>query len=1027
MAYNWQLIDIPFIAGATERFDAALTPAGAVTEIKNGEYNREGEITKRSGYAPLAASDDNITIKRAHSHDGELLGYGTANTEGTSGLYARLANPDEWSFRGHTPTCVIEANGGPKDVSRDIVYGDVAYASGYVLYTWIRKGAVYVRIVEEATNTTVLTDTIAGTTLTRCRATASISGATILVTMYETSLERVFAVRYDMTPVSGAPVRLDVSAVLLYDCGDGGASYDICALPSNAWALAIIDDPDDSDERVYLIRYNFSLVQTNSEMVAVASSSPAGVTCCYTGAAIFVAWHSTSFVYFRCYAHGALASMISATQVGALPLGPVPPNAANITIYGGVAEPAVMVFGYQLDGASGNPSKAGMKTALLYSTGTVDLRTETLRCMPASRPFMYQDHLYMWALDVYSGSTSRTQDYGSYLLVNIPIDTYAAARPMGVAAHGRAANIDSDGLAPFIRNVAQSGGKFRATLPVLTTTDIQPRGLEEYLADFGSAHLYHSAALGGSHFASAGAIIEYDGLQVHENNFVQQPYVEQTGMTVDGINLGGLTAGTYQYYLVYEFVDAKGNISRSAASKPCSVTIPSGGQGYKINLALAPCTVTFRESSGIGINSIQLALYRTEPDGTTAYRLFRRATEPSTFNNFNTATSLVTYADDGYSGDITTHETIYTLGAGGPGTGQLDNDPLEMGAKYLCTHGTRLWAAGGGFGDRIYYSKEYVTGEAVSFALGQELDVGDTVTGLASLDGTLIVFTRDRILAVDGLGPDATGNPLSGEFIIRPICTDAGCVDARSIVVFRDGVAFLSARGLYLLDRGRAVSFFGADVTDSVAASTIIGAVNVQDKGQLRFNLANGKQLHFDYNLRKWFSWEMPWDPTCATQHSGKHYVFFSTRGGYESSARTADDSSGIPQIPWMSVTTGWLNLGSITGYKAIRRVHILGKRLGGAGQLLVEWDINYSGDIGTGGAGTYSETLSVDDVAAMPAGVLKARVHLKSPHKVDAIRFRISDVPQDGGTSKTFSITGIAIEVAVLPGGKRGNRFHGA
>ena len=137
------------------------------------------------------------------------------------------------------------------------------------------------------------------------------------------------------------------------------------------------------------------------------------------------------------------------------------------------------------------------------------------------------------------------------------------------------------------------------------------------------------------------------------------------------------------------------------------------------------------------------------------------------------------------------------------GLGQTAVMP-EPTARYGVKHLDRLIIAGSNKNE-IYWSERdnpnqwHSTNSISGF--------GGFITGLASLGGTLFVFTRDEIYRVDGdFSRDTTGpNPLFAARVSQPIpISEIGCVSHATITRLHNSILFLSTQGPAILTQGGA-------------------------------------------------------------------------------------------------------------------------------------------------------------------------------------------------------------------------------
>lgn len=129
----------------------------------------------------------------------------------------------------------------------------------------------------------------------------------------------------------------------------------------------------------------------------------------------------------------------------------------------------------------------------------------------------------------------------------------------------------------------------------------------------------------------------------------------------------------------------------------------------------------------------------------------------------------------------------------------LDNVPPPA-CKAMCCHQNRIVIGGADDPTVVWYSKQITATDGPGFNDQLTITIGDggPVTGLASLNGNLIIFKEQDVYVVPGTLPDSTGyGPSMGEPFNLP--AGVGCIDHRSVVETPVGVYFQSHRGLELL------------------------------------------------------------------------------------------------------------------------------------------------------------------------------------------------------------------------------------
>jgi hypothetical protein len=140
---------------------------------------------------------------------------------------------------------------------------------------------------------------------------------------------------------------------------------------------------------------------------------------------------------------------------------------------------------------------------------------------------------------------------------------------------------------------------------------------------------------------------------------------------------------------------------------------------------------------------------------------------------------------------LSTSPTLYTS------DGMLENAPLPP-MRFACEWQGRVWFANG---RDVWFSKEVIDGEEPSFNEALSFKLPVACSGLASLDDRLLMFGREAIYWTSGDGPTDTGE---GGTFAQPqrVPSDFGCIDARSIVRTEKGVCFQSRRGIEIIERG---------------------------------------------------------------------------------------------------------------------------------------------------------------------------------------------------------------------------------
>ena len=178
-------------------------------------------------------------------------------------------------------------------------------------------------------------------------------------------------------------------------------------------------------------------------------------------------------------------------------------------------------------------------------------------------------------------------------------------------------------------------------------------------------------------------------------------------------------------------------------------------------------------TQNIGISGLPSSL--TGYPEVTHIRIYRKDVGAAYYRYLSAvAIGTTTYTDTGTSVLLATQEPSYT---------RLDLSPCNV----FATHQNRIFAARG---SDIYFSEADSMDFASTSTFGVDSDDGDTITGMKSGFGGLVIFKKNSIHFLDGDGPTT--------FSVRKIVDGVGCVSQATIASGVSGMYFLGADGVYL-------------------------------------------------------------------------------------------------------------------------------------------------------------------------------------------------------------------------------------
>ena len=415
-----------------------------------------------------------------------------------------------------------------------------------------------------------------------------------------------------------------------------------------------------------------------------------------------------------------------------------------------------------------------------------------------------------------------------------------------------------------------------------------------------------SSEIGNNLNISGGMLWAYDGALINEQGFSVFPdNVELTTAAAGGF----ITAQQYYYQVTYEWTDAQGNIFRSAPSVP--VTITTAGSTSTITVHIPTLRLSYK-------TGVKIQIYRWSAS-TEIYYQVTSITAP-TLND--PSVDSISYVDTLADGSIIGNNIIYTAGG-------VVEDIAGPASIATTLFDNRLWLIDAEDRNLLWYSKQVIESVPVEMSdlftfyvaptTGAQGSTGPMTT-LSPLGSSLIVFKKDAIYYIQGVGPDNTG---ASNAYTQPIYITAtvGCANQNSIVVMNDGLMFQSDKGIWLLNNGLGISYVGAPV-EKYNASTVTSAQVIPATTQVRFTLNTGEILMYDYYYQQWGVF-IGASAISATLYQGLHtllghsgLVLQETPGVYL--------DNGNPVL--MSFLTGNIQLAGISGYQRIYEIQLLGQ-----------------------------------------------------------------------------------------------------
>ena len=1008
MALQKQELVVPLGVTMNEGVPRELLPVGQLRKIQNGRVRKPGKLEKRYGFDLMAGgqgldttgSDITAPAQKLLRRDNELL-----LIDGANELHSYSAGRDRWKPRALAPEIQVKNRriAGQNYYRGLIAHAVTARIGNYLAVAWddtVGNDQVICRIYDESSGTLLLemVDT------TNRREPRLIAVGNYFVLAVSSGTAAPWAVRaffLDTTDSTWAWSAVTTLTTAAATDTDTDQSWDIYPLDSTNFVFANVADTGGT-----LDLYRFSVdpftLQDSELDIRTGKSITVGPVLFISLAdtRIYVAYYNNTDNQVEVKGHSTttLAQVFAAQTMATLAVDPT-----LVTIGPQQGGDAWVVWEINATGTTADMPGFGWRQ--INTSGSVHATTHDQRCLwPASRPFTYRNRSYMCVITGYGhpAGASFQHDQSALLVVDMGTDQVANSsyrvRPVARFAEGEVGSIEnltqpvsvsaSDGIGYFAIPIRDPNAIWSLGQSVnATSTDIVNFQLP--LQDETDTHWAGWQEFGTNTFVPSGLAHHYDGDLVREF-WSYYPWIDQITLLTA---TGSLTVGLlHEYCAVWVAMDNQGRVWRSRPSIIRSAT--PVGTDRAIRLRISHYTATSQETAQ-GFDLVGIEIYRRTASTDPFTRLFRSGIGPAEGNN-KLATTWLQVDDTGASHSIAGQPNLYTTGG-----------VLEAFTPPPCVQSTvfdnRLWIFDGNV---LWYTRELVDGEGPAFHPAQVIIVGDEadITAIAVMDANFVIFKEESIFLIQGTGPDDTGQGASYS-VAQRITAGVGCVDFRSVCIGKDGIYFVSRRGIERLRRDVSTEYIGDRVEDSFEAnSTITSAVYVQSDAEVRFTVAGGSgtcsalvycELTDVWTVDRFHSDSVtvPLSAVCA----GGLYYWLETDGlgtcrrTYKETPGTFSDEqwNGAAIVDkWitLSVETGDILLGqNPTGETFFWRTMLFSRR-GGAHALSVEYSMNQQDSFATPIAKTVAQ------LAAAEGAPIELTEVLPIPQRARSIRFRFSD-----------------------------------
>lgn len=890
MALDSQILLLPFASGLAQKTQEEWLDIGSQTTINNGVFFKKGAIEKRWGHTILATTTASGGALWGNTVGGEAVKIGgyenslwqigyAEDTDKAPLLFPFIVERGGWSTADRVSDCMAWRD-PVVEWSRATNSYDSAYSNGYLVSVYASQDysaasySVHMTVTEVATGSVVVSNQLlsvaaSNTPIVRCCQASDTSGNPMVMIVWidTTAGTDLYGLQYRAdTLVASSATKI----INDFDNTADSAMWDICPVSSVTGAYAIVYPIPVTTTKLRQLSVTSGGVITTAASTTwappAAHTSPGhGYSIASTNGSniwtgIIYDDGANSHTYVRAHVATTLVSALTNTDLGLTYTGTAKDRIAALTMPFSNGSEAVFV-------TSNRSSSVGTRWRTIDTSPTLGTIRRMYNYDVASKPFGANQTNFgtqVYCVLAYNANlvgftqfppVTLTNPQGTYQLVDLNPDSQFSSADSGrpVAT-----------LAPRIANTAPNSALWSSTIPTCASaidsnnfitvgsvsTNTSTRfGLHSLTFSF-EGDRWNNVELGGILYMAGGVPSAYDGQLVTEIGYLHPP--PTVSATPSNTGPGAMTSlGVYTYYILYQWFDAKGNISRSA-SAVTSVTM--GAADDTVTLGIENLSCTTKQDPENGFNPpVTIQIYRNQNGGSTFYQLQSDsaaiANDPQTYSQ--------NYVD------VASDVSLPTLGFTGAGFGQW---PFAGGQvegycpgamQKIVAYNQRLFAIGD---DRrtLIFSTALVGGEQPRFSDEFRIAGPGIMTGLEVQDGVLYIWTQDAIYRLAGQGPNeqATQTDFGPPQIVS---SAGGCIEPRSIVKTHMGILFQSANGIQILGRSGEPQYIGAAVEDYLLANPVItSATFLPHRTEVRFECqptvasTTGVTLVYNFMFNAW-------------------------------------------------------------------------------------------------------------------------------------------------------------------------------
>lgn len=903
MALTKTPVSLNFAQGMNQKADPFQLPIGQFQNLTNSVFDKAGRLTKRNGFQNTTALPNaNQTTLTTFSDN--LIATG-------SSLYSYSSDLNQWLNKGPVQPIQLNVQSLVRNSSGQSAPDMAVSSNGLVCLVYLdADGNSYYQVSDYTTGNQVVARTMLPATANTAR--VALLGNYFIITFFAT-VSAATHLQYIAIPIaspSNAGTATDIS-----NDNQSSPCYDISSVGTAlyvGWMSATADT-----FKILFIRPSLALSPTTTQSttfaiarVTVHADPATGVV--WAGFSPPAGSNSVSVSAFNSVLAQIMASTTALSNLG---------TGSNLVLASSGRVATVLANGLQTVTHQGTLAFLDSITITLPAsgggTGTVGTLQFVETVAVASKPFVDNGVIYFLAAygNCNQSNPALNSNQPTYFLMDANLNVYARLAYSNGGGYPQTQVLPSvsfynnqyvvpyqikDFLASVNKGTDLATGT--PTAAIFTLTGINS-------AEFSlNTTAQYNTEIANVLNLTGGILWQYDGVKPVENGFHVWP--ENIAVST-ATTTGFVPADTYYYVFTYEWTDNQGNLYRSAPSIPVSVTTTGS---TSINTLFVPnLGITYKTGS----NPVRIVGYRWSLLA-QAYYQFTSITSPVL--NAPASSTVQTITDSNLS--VVGNTLLYTTG----GVVEDIAAPPSIGS---CLFNNRLWLIDAEDRNLLWFSKQVIEDTPVEMSDLLTLYVAPTtgaqhstgpMTAISAMDDKLIIFKKDAIYYVNGIGPDNTGaNSQYSDAIF--ITGTVGCANPNSIVLTPTGLMFQSDKGIWQLGRGLDTTYIGAQVEDLSLENTVVSAEAIPATNQVRFILDNSQTLMYDYFYNQW-AVHTNVNAISSTLYQSAHtYLNKYGQVFQETSDYYSDGSSPV----LMALTTSWISVAGLQGFERFYAMNLLG------------------------------------------------------------------------------------------------------